>query len=225
MLIAIDGACKRNGKPDCISVGVAWIETDKGNYEYRMKPEMESTSQRGEINGLIEALEYAVANVKYDEDVIIITDSEYLYNTVTLSWCFKWKQNGWKNADGQATKNADKWARICAYLDDLNKSHERVFMEWTKGHMVHYTPGAIKQAMTVDSTGLELFSRVTTIANRIADRENIIDRFLRERQEHDRLAVPRDIALQWAIANCMADCLASYAVMLVDKLYQKSQQE
>lgn len=217
MLIATDGACKRNGKPDCLSTGVAWIQTESGNYLFKAKIEMESTSQRGEINGLLEGLKYATHNAAPNEDIIIISDSEYLCNTVSLGWCYKWRDNGWTNADGQATKNADLWNHACNYLSVLNQHHERVFIEWTKGHTVHYTAGAIKQALAIDPTAIELFTRVTTMANRIADRDNIINRFLKERIEHSKLAVPREIALEWAIANCMADSLAGYIVKLADE--------
>lgn len=212
ILIAIDGACKRNGKPDCMSVGAAWIQTEDGNLFYKSKFETESTSQRGEINGLMEALKYAHSYSRPDEHVIIITDSQYLYNTVMLGWCFKWRENGWVNADGQETKNADLWEAISVLLDLINELGERVFMEWTKGHMVHYTKGNIKKAMLVDANGIELFSRITTMANRPADRQNIINKFNKERNEHGCISVPENVALDWAIANATADGIAFYIV-------------
>lgn len=219
MLIACDGACKRNGQPSCASAGVAWIQTDDGKMLYKSKFETCSTSQRGEIYGLLEGLKYAVDNIAAFEDVIIITDSEYLYNTVSLDWCHKWKRNGWYNADGNVTKNADLWEQCCNLLDNLNKDGDRVYMQWTKGHCIHYTPGNTKVAMLFDSSGVELYSRVTTMANRIADRKNIIDRFLKERKEHNQSETPEHIALEWAIANTMADLIATYVVTVFDSLY------
>lgn len=212
ILIGIDGACKRNGKPDCMSVGAAWIQTEDGNLLYETKFEAGSTSQRGEINGLICALKYALDNATPHEYIIIVTDSQYLYNTVMLEWCFKWRENGWTNADGADTKNADMWNDICGYLDALNKDQDRVFMEWTKGHMVHYTKGNIKKAMVADPTGIELYSRLTTMANRVADRNNIIKRFNSERNEYGCMTVPHDTALEWAIVNATADGIAFYVV-------------
>lgn len=212
MLIAIDGACKRNGKPDCMSVGAAWIQTEGGELKYKHIFETESTSQRGEINGLIAALQYAAKYSNYTEHIIIVTDSQYLYNSVMLEWCYKWRENGWTNADGQATKNADLWAAVCALLDTINHGAERVFLEWTKGHMVHYTKGNVKKAMKVDPEGIELYSRITTMANRPADRQNIINRFNKERGDHGCMVVPEDIALEWAIANATADGIAFYIV-------------
>ena len=78
MLIAIDGACKRNGEPDCFSTGVAWFITDTSDMFFKAACETQSTSQRGELSGLLEALKYATENAAEDEDVIIVTESEYM---------------------------------------------------------------------------------------------------------------------------------------------------
>lgn len=214
MLIAIDGACKRNGTPECMSCGVAWIQTEMGDMLYKARVEAtKSTSQRGEINGLHEALLYAVDHAAQDEDIIIITDSEYLYNTVMLEWYIKWRVNDWVGASGPV-KNADMWEQIYQLLTKLNSPIERVFIQWTKGHIIHYTPGNVKKAMQVDATGIELFMRISAIANRESERGRIARDFIRQRVDHDRSAVDEDTALSWAIANATADCLASFIIKL-----------
>ena len=217
MLIAIDGACKRNGDPTCSSAGVAWIETEAGEFVYKAKFETGSTSQRGEVNGLLVALKYAVENASPEEDIIIVTDSEYLYNTVTLEWVKKWQANNWTGATGKV-KNSDLWAIAWNYLTNLNRQQERVFMQWTKGHLIHYTPGNIKQAMRDDPLGIELYTRISSIANRGSERSRIIKDFIRERSEHDKESPPDDIALEWVISNTVADCLATYIVQAMDNL-------
>ena len=217
MLIAIDGACKRNGQPNCLAVGVAWFETEDGEYFYHSTFEQQSTSQRGEIYGLINALLYAKLKAAKDETIIIITDSEYLYNTVTLEWYDKWERNNWVGGSGDTVKNVDLWKAISNLLRELNADEPRVFMQWTKGHLIHYTPGNIKQAMIADDgSGVELYSRIAAVANRVADKDRIIDDFIRLRKEHDKPSPPRDTCLEWAIANTMADSLASYIVNIVD---------
>jgi len=218
MLIAIDGACKRNGTPQCSSIGVAWIETEDGQLLYKSKFENTgSTSQRGEINGLIEALKYAANNAAPEEDIIIVTDSEYLYNTVMLDWCFKWRAADWIGGQGPV-KNPDLWNDVCMYLDILNTNGPRVFMQWTKGHLIHYTPGNIKQAMIVDPEGLELYKRVCAVANRPADIKRIINDFAHMRKTHDKPVPPPATCLEWAIANTMADCLANYLITILDSV-------
>ena len=218
MLIATDGACKRNGTPECCSIGVAWIQTEDGDMLYRSRFEStESTSQRGEINGLIEGLKYAVENASDDEDIIVITDSEYLYNAVELGWCMKWRDARWFGGMGPV-KNPDLWAEVCRLLDALNRFEPRVYMQWTKGHIVHYTAGKVKQAMVVDPAGVELFTRIVAVANRPADRSRIIQDFVKYRREHNKLWPPPETCLEWAIANAMADSLAGYLVTLMDNL-------
>ncbi len=217
MLIAIDGACKRNGEPTCSSSGVAWIQTEDGNYLYKSKFETCSTNQRGEINGLLEALRYAVDFADFNEDIIIVTDSEYLYNTVSLDWVGKWKNNSWIGSTGPV-KNADMWDAVWNILSCLNKSTERVYMQWTKGHLIHYTPGLINQAMIIDQSGVELYTRILAMAGREADKTRIIYDFLRERREHDKDLPPHEVAFEWAVANTVADSLATYIVKVMDKI-------
>lgn len=217
MLIAVDGACKRNGDPTCSSAGVAWIQTNAGDFVFKSSFETQSTSQRGEINGLRVALQYAIYNAAPDEDIIIVTDSEYLHNTVTLEWCFKWERNDWIGSTGKV-KNADLWQDICVQLNRLNKDTERVFLQWTKGHILPYTPGKIKQAMKVDPEGIELYTRVCSIANRSFEKDRIISDFKIERIKHDKPVPPDEIAFEWVIANTVADCLASYIVGVMDEL-------
>ena len=214
MLIAIDGACKRNGEPSCVSTGVAWIQTEDGNLLFKAKFEHQSTSQRGELNGLLEALEYAVKHSASDEDIIIVTDSEYMYNTVQLGWSFKWEQQSWMGATG-TVKNVDMWQKankLLRYLDG------RVFMQWTKGHLISYTPGNAKKAMQVDETGIELYTRIQAVASRPYDKHRIISDFNVNRRNHGHMAPPDEVAFEWAVANTTADCLAFYLVRTFDDL-------
>lgn len=217
MLIATDGACKRNGTPECCSAGVAWVQTEAGDMYFKSKYETQSTSQRGEINGLILGLEEALRVAQPSEDIIIVTDSEYLYNTVELGWSFKWYRNHWVGATGPV-KNPDMWQRVNELLDLLNVHEERVFMQWTKGHLFSYTPGNVKRAMREDPTGIELFSRLMAVANRGSERERIINDFIYNLNQHDKATPPREECLTRCIANVMADCLASYVVATMENV-------
>ena len=222
MLIATDGACKRNGDPTCVSTGVAWI-FDEGAVDpsasmlFKAKFEHESTSQRGELNGITEALEYALEHTDDDEPVIIITDSEYMFNTIEKRWIQRWARQDWLGADGLTVKNVDMWKHVNKLLMQ-NNLIDRVFMQWTKGHLISYTPGNTKKAMLADQTGIELYTRIQAVANRPADKPRIIRDFNRNRADHGFSFVPDENALEWAIANTVADCLASYLVKTFDDL-------
>ena len=82
--IAIDGACRRNGKPDCISAGGVYVQRlDEGSivcHSIAAISESESTNQRGELLALDRALTYIY---NFGEEAIVITDSEYIFNAMT----------------------------------------------------------------------------------------------------------------------------------------------
>lgn len=221
MLIATDGACKRLGKPDCTSTGVAWIVPEDGKVCFKVGFEQNSTSQRGEINGLLKALQYAVKNLRTDEDLIIITDSEYLLNTVSLDWCFKWRADGWRTGSGEQAKNKDMWEDVCELLMSIGK--DRVYMQWTKGHLMHYTPGLVKISMKTDQTGVDLYSKILTMVNRPSERGRIVKEFNDNRVTHEQHALPEDTAIEFVVANVMADLLAGYIQTVLDNAYLASQ--
>ena len=219
MLISIDGACKRNGEPTCSSCGVAWIQTEDGQLLYKANFENTgSTSQRGELQGLIAALDYAVQHPSNDEVISIITDSEYLYNTVSKEWVNKWHDNNWIGAEGTTIKNVDMWEHIYNRLFVLNAAGDRVFMQWTKGHIMSYTPGNIKRAMIADASGVELYSRILAMGGRPADKGRIISDFKMQRAKHDHLVPDDETCFAWCMANVMADCLTSYLVTALDSV-------
>ena len=216
MLIATDGACKRNGEPTCVSLGVAWIITDAGEMLFKAKFETESTSQRGELNGIIEALEYANEHMDDDESLSIITDSEYMFNTIEKDWVHKWARQAWTGSTGPV-KNPDMWEHVLHLLDSP-KLDGNVFMQWTKGHLISYTPGNTKKAMLLDATGIELRDRIMSVAQRPADKLRIIRDFNYNRKTHGFITVPDETAIEWAVENTVADCLASYLVKTFDDL-------
>ena len=218
MLISIDGGCKRQGTPQCSSVGVAWVQTDDGDLFYRAHYEnLESTSQRGELNGLISALEVAVERSEPDESIIIVTDSEYLYNSVSKGWSLTWERSGWQGSGGPV-KNRDMWQKVNEMLRKLNAAEERVFMQWTKGHLISYTAGNAKRAMAKDPTGIGLFMNIKAIATRGSEEDRIVDDFIYNRVKHEHQVPPRVACLDWCVANVMADTLASYLTSLLDSV-------
>lgn len=214
MIISTDGACKRNGTPECSSAGVAWVIKDNGEMYFLSTYESKnSTSQRGEINGLIKALDIALKEAPDPDEVItIVTDSEYLQNTVRLGWSFRWEANGWVGATGPV-KNADLWKQVNDRLRRINVDEERVFMAWTKGHLMSYTPANVKRALAEDSSGVELYSRILAMANRASDHDRIVADYKHNLKQHQEIIVfdPEECILRVTM-NVMADCLAGYIV-------------
>lgn len=89
----IDGACKRNGKPDCRSSWAVCAEFDRELETCGYVKEMPS-NQSAELNAAIEACK--LARLRRQDEITIVTDSKYLHSAVT-EWIDKWKANEWKD--------------------------------------------------------------------------------------------------------------------------------
>ena len=111
LVIYCDGAC--SGNPGI--GGWAFIAPSM-NIEINGHEE-NTTNNRMEIKACIEALEYVYQHTNFTE-VEIITDSQYVVNTMTKGW--------------QKKKNQDLWLN----LEDLiiNSFNNKVKWTWVKGH-------------------------------------------------------------------------------------------
>jgi len=189
------------------------------------KAEINSTSQRGEINGLLEALKYAKLNREPDEMIIIISDSEYLCNTVTLEWAWKWQANDWQTSTGALAKNMDLWQEVVKLVDFIGR--DNVCMQWVKGHLISYTKGNARRAMAADSTGIELYTQMLTMLNRPSEKDRVVKELKQKSREHeisgDITNVPDVVLLEWVSMNIMADLLADYIVTILDALPKEAE--
>lgn len=157
--IAIDGACRLNGTPNCVSTGAAFIidhdeETgiEQGYLDTLWEPK--STSQRGELQGLYIALDYICA---HPADTVIITDSEYLFNTMTKEWVDRWVHNGWKTAQGTEVKNTDIWKAIWGLF---KLCRDNVTFYHIKGHLLSAGAKTRAKILEKDATGYSLYDAV-----------------------------------------------------------------
>jgi ribonuclease HI len=136
MIISIDGACKGNGTPECKSVGAAIIVRDELLLRTRLEEEY-SSNQRGELMGLCAALQYASAHLGNGEQLFIVTDSEFIYNSVQKEWCLSWPKKGWVTSMMEPIKNQDLWSFIVTMLEAIDI--DNVTMIYMKGHTIPYT--------------------------------------------------------------------------------------
>ena len=77
LLISIDGACRRNGKPDCVAAGGVFIQQFDKDLHLQQTSilsnyETSSTNQRGELLALLTALDH-IWSAK--QSTQIVTDS------------------------------------------------------------------------------------------------------------------------------------------------------
>ena len=130
MLIFTDGSCRRNGKPDCVAgFGVYALDGFK-----KIGYETASTSQRGELYGMLYALDYALHLLESGvEDAYIVSDSAYIVNCIRDKWYTKWARCGWVTSTGSVVKNQDIWQSIIVLLENIPE--DRLHIYQIKGHV------------------------------------------------------------------------------------------
>lgn len=152
MLIAIDGASKRNGKPDCRAAGSAVCPTVGKIFA---NSEMGSTNQRGELLGLICGLQMiSRLHEAGQDDFIVVTDSEYIYNAMYSQWPQNWANKGWVTSKDEPVKNRDLWQKaLQAYIEvqDVEITFAHI-----KGHLVSLGEVTGRTLLDLDPTGRKL---------------------------------------------------------------------
>ena len=123
IVIYTDGGCSGNPGPG----GWAFVVSENGEIrEYRSGGDQSTTNNKMELTAVINALEYAKANG--ERDVVILTDSQYVKNGITV-WIHSWKKNGWRTSSKAPVKNLEYWVTLDKLNDELN-----VDWQWVKGH-------------------------------------------------------------------------------------------
>ena len=123
IVIYTDGGCSGNPGPG----GWAFVVSENGEIrEYRSGGDQSTTTNKMELTAVINALEYAKANG--ERDVVILTDSQYVKNGITV-WIHSWKKNGWRTSSKAPVKNVEYWVTLDKLNDELN-----VDWQWVKGH-------------------------------------------------------------------------------------------
>ena len=130
LIIYTDGACKRNGKPDCIS-GFGVCITQGSVVRELSGYESASTSQRGELWAMYHALKYI--NEHVNEEVYVVSDSAYIVNCLRNEWYSLWEKTGWITSTGNPVKNRDIWELIAEQLKTIDEDMLHLYL--IKGHL------------------------------------------------------------------------------------------
>lgn len=220
LTIAIDGACRRNGKPDCVSAGGVYImhlneqqeitqATIKSNYE------LHSTNQRGELLALLTSLDYVYES---QQSAQIITDSEYLFNTMTKDWCSNWIRKGWITASGSPVKNKDIWVEVTnAHRRCLEAGYEIMFYH-IKGHVISFGEVTSRILLKQDQSGVMLYKSVLEKIHKIGIRQDVLEQVVDLSIKNNGFELPTDILNRFVAANIVADELATHCVDAADAL-------
>lgn len=222
LLIAIDGACRRNGKPDCVSAGGVFIQQfDKdlvlqqtsilSNYE------TQSTNQRGELLALLTALDHIWSAKQQTQ---IVTDSEYLFNAMTKEWYRSWQHKGWVTAMGEPVKNRDLWQEISkAYSRCLDEGIEIVFYH-IKGHCIPFGKVTANTLLSKDNTGACLMAEVLLKYDAVSrtTKKDLLEQANVLSERNNGFQLPPDKLRQFVVSNVMADAVATKCVDAADAL-------
>ena len=222
LLISIDGACRRNGKPNCVAAGGVFIQQfDKDLHLQQTSTlsnyEMSSTNQRGELLALLTALDY-IWSAK--QSTQIVTDSEYLFNAMTKEWYKGWQHKGWVTAAGEPVKNRDLWQEISKAFCRCDDAGIEITFYHIKGHCIPFGKVTANMLLTKDTTGARLMTDVfikydsvcMTIKKDLLEQANALS------EKNNGFKLPPDKLRQFVVSNVMADAIATKCVEAADAL-------
>ena len=215
--ISIDGACRRNGKPDCVSAAGAFVQIFEDNKlvftETLYGNEHGSTNQRGELHALILALGVVAKEL---DDTQIITDSEYIFNAMTKCWYATWKARGWHTASGGQVKNADLWKQIAQLVDkcgdaDINYYH-------IKGHCIPFGRVTAENLLIKDTLGSSLMYAVYDKYDAVVSTKKEVFEAAQELSlKNNGFKLSDEVLRDFVVANTVADAIATSIVELADR--------
>lgn len=117
-----DGGCRNNPGPGGFGIVIlGGGERREISGGYRL-----TTNNRMEMLAAVIALEELRGS---SGPVDLYSDSSYLVNGIIKGWARKWRNRGWRKADGGAVLNVDLWQRLLLLTDTAD-----VRFHWVKGH-------------------------------------------------------------------------------------------
>lgn len=220
LLISIDGACRRNGKPDCVASGGVFIQQLDDNgilrlAETRSNYEYNSTNQRGELLALLTALDY-IYSAK--QETQIVTDSEYLFNAMTKVWYSKWARNDWKTALGEPVKNADLWREIAYAKLRCDQADIEINFYHIKGHVIPFGKVTADNLLRLDPSGQLLFSEASKKYDALIPTKATMVSIAQELSQKNN-GFPLDDATlkRFVVSNVVVDAIATKVVDAADQ--------
>ncbi len=87
-----------------------------------------TTNNRMEIMAVLQALKRLTRPC----EVKVVTDSQYVSNSIMKKWVYGWARQRWMTKEGKRRLNADLWKEMLAELD-----RHKVSVTWIRGHQGH----------------------------------------------------------------------------------------
>lgn len=218
--IAIDGACRRNGKPTCVSAGGVFIlhldeNLEISNTALMSNYELQSTNQRGELLALLTALDYVY---EAQQPAQIITDSEYIFNTMTREWCKNWMRKGWITAAGTPVKNKDIWIEIVNSTRRCDAAGYEVTYYHIKGHSVPFGKVTAQNLIAKDTSGRTLYETINSRVDISNLKEGMYEQLVELSVKNNGFELDYETLKRFVVTNTVADAVATKCVEAADAL-------
>ena len=109
-----DGACSGNPGPG----GWAVVYKQDNKWKSMHGYDVDTTNNRMELSAFLVAYTFAAKQIASGvcDEVEILTDSSYVYNSVVQGWIAIWASNNWKNKANNMVKNKDLWKKLLLML-------------------------------------------------------------------------------------------------------------
>ena len=212
IIAAIDGACRRNGTPDCVSAGGVFMSFEDGTCSTVSTHEYNSTNQRGELHALL----LAIVNISYfKQEAQILTDSEYIFNAMTKQWYTRWSHYGWRTANGDDVKNKDLWQRIYAAMLECPVE---IHFYHIKGHCIPFGKVTATNLLHIDPSGRKLLDKVEEQFELVKNqKQKNFDAAQYLSYKNNGFELSADILKRFITFNTVADAVATKAVEIADR--------
>lgn len=118
---------KEAGKPPVVSE----VEGSQG-FKLSTNNRMEIMAAIYGINFIIELID--VGMLKGISEINLLTDSQYLCDSIVKGWLNKWSTGGWITSTQKPVKNKDLWELVLAILNKLKEKQIKLNMYHIPGH-------------------------------------------------------------------------------------------
>lgn len=220
LLISIDGATRRNGKPDCVAAGGVFVQRFNDNGQRTLCEALSvyengSTNQRGELLALLKALDYIYSA---ETDANVVTDSEYIFNAMTKQWYTNWQHKGWKTATDEPVKNKDIWLEVCNAMQRISERDIEVHFYHIKGHCIPFGKVTANNALKIDPSGTLLYGMVLLRYNEIKHAKQAnLDAANNLSLKNNGFSLDEATMESFVVANTVVDAIATKVVDAADQ--------
>ena len=153
----------------------------------------------------------------------IITDSEYLFNSMTKEWYKSWNNRGWTTAAGDPVKNKDLWLEITHAFSRCEAEDVEVTFYHIKGHCIPFGKVTANGLLQSDPSGMSLYKEVLLKYDSVFDtsKKDLIEQANVLSTKNNGFRLDHETMKRFVVSNVMADAIATKCVDAADALMSR----